>query len=380
MRGWRWLRCCVPDGGGGEDDDTDDNGDDDADDDDDDDDAGDLRSGDDFLCAVLPKRTLLKAQVNVLALPEISATGRGRLLEAGADNVVTIEASPFKRYQAFAKNYAIIRANSPDASTKVWQLSELLGSHYDKAAPRLASSPGVGDAAELSAAAAQAGHIQDFNAGLMVFSPQEATFQRLLELAPLVGSASGGVQPLLNPEKSWRSGLPTQERKITGGEPKAELKMRKLKNVARLAGNAELLVKAIQQDPLLKQLAINSPVVAHVIGSLHALKKMFSQEVLSKLRSGQVPEDASAQAVPDLAFTKRRVIGPQPEDPTLVSLKVGRSRQRQQPGISSGPRSENSEILLERELRLLDYIYADLLGSFWQTLLTLEAAQLVMAI
>ncbi|CAE7908156.1 unnamed protein product [Symbiodinium microadriaticum] len=185
---------------------------------------------------------------------------------------------------------------------------------------------------------------------------------------------------LPDPEKSWRSGLPTQERKITGGEPKAELKMRKLKNVARLAGNAELLVKAIQQDPLLKQLAINSPVVAHVIGSLHALKKMFSQEVLSKLRSGQVPEDASAQAVPDLAFTKRRVIGPQPEDPTLVSLKVGRSRQRQQPGISSGPRSENSEILLERELRLLDYIYADLLGSFWQTLLTLEAAQLVMAI
>ncbi|CAE7199537.1 unnamed protein product [Symbiodinium necroappetens] len=192
---------------------------------------------------------------------------------------------------------------------------------------------------------------------------------------------STGMCPRLrDPEKSWRSGLPTRERKITGGEPKAELKMRKLKNVARLAGYAELLVKAIQQDPLLKQLAINSPVVAHVISSLQALKKMFSQEVLGKLRSGQVPEDASAQAVPDLAFTKRRAIGPQPEDPTRVSLKVERSRQRQQPEISSAPLSENSEILLERELRLLDYIYADLLSSFWQTLLTLEAAQLVMVI
>ncbi|CAE7672664.1 unnamed protein product, partial [Symbiodinium sp. CCMP2456] len=56
---------------------------------------------------------------------------------------------------------------------------------------------------------------------------------------------------------------------------KGELKMRNLKNVGRLVDSAELLVKAIQKDSLVQQLAINSPVVAHVINSPDALKKML---------------------------------------------------------------------------------------------------------
>ena len=104
---------------------------------------------------------------------------------------------------------------------------------------------------------------------------------------------------------------PCHYRQITGSSEmtsmdfdpklKEESKVRNLKNVARLPGTAELLVKAMQQDPLLKQLAISNPVLAHVISSPDASKKMLSQEVLGKVRSGQVPDEASAQAVLDLA-------------------------------------------------------------------------------
>ncbi|CAE7404034.1 unnamed protein product [Symbiodinium sp. CCMP2592] len=157
-----------------------------------------------------------------------------------------------------------------------------------------------------------------------------------------------------------------------------ELNLRNLKNVARLPGNAELLVKAMQQDTLVKQLAINNPVLAHVISSPDALKKMVSQEVLGKVRCGQVSDEASVQAVLDLALTKPSITALEPEPPTLASL-VERSRQTQT-GNSIGPTSENSDMLLDAELQRLNelnYIYADLLRSFWQIVLTLEAAKLV---
>ncbi|CAK9010120.1 unnamed protein product [Durusdinium trenchii] len=54
-------------------------------------------------------------------------------------------------------------------------------------------------------------HSEEFNAGLMVLEPNEATFQRLVDLAPQVRSSSGGVQPLLraafpdfHPLDHWR--------------------------------------------------------------------------------------------------------------------------------------------------------------------------------
>eukprot|EP00439_Symbiodinium_sp_Y106_P028437 s360_g3.t1 len=78
---------------------------------------------------------------------------------------------------------------------------------------------------------------------------------------------------------------PCHYRQITGSSEmtsmdfdpklKEESKVRNLKNVARLPGTAELLVKAMQQDPLLKQLAINNQFLAHVISSPDASKKML---------------------------------------------------------------------------------------------------------
>lgn len=73
------------------------------------------------------------------------------------------------------------------------------------------------------------------------------------------------------------------------------------KGIANITGNAELLMKAVQQDPMVQQLAAVSPDMAQVINSPDALKKIFSPEVLEKVRSGQMPDEASIQAILDLA-------------------------------------------------------------------------------
>ncbi|CAE7767523.1 FKBP1A, partial [Symbiodinium sp. CCMP2456] len=73
------------------------------------------------------------------------------------------------------------------------------------------------------------------------------------------------------------------------------------KGIANITGNAELLMKAVQQDPMVQQLAAVSPDMAQVINSPDALKKIFSPEVLEKVQSGQMPDEASMQAILDLA-------------------------------------------------------------------------------
>eukprot|EP00435_Cladocopium_sp_Y103_P061606 s370_g23.t1 len=67
------------------------------------------RSEDFLPCSVALVRSIRQSQtvheVTALVLPEISQDAREQLLEAGADQVVTAQA----QYQAFAKNYAILR-------------------------------------------------------------------------------------------------------------------------------------------------------------------------------------------------------------------------------------------------------------------------------
>lgn len=145
-------------------------------------------------------------EVVVLVLPEVSEAARSKLRESGAHHVVQMEEvnNPNKvvQYKIFAKNYGILRA---------WQLSELVGKSYRRAvymdsdmvmtqnSDDLCQMPELSAARDLGGKPGEhaAGHIAEFNAGLMVLEPSEATFQRLMTLALEVSSPSGGVQPLL---------------------------------------------------------------------------------------------------------------------------------------------------------------------------------------
>ncbi|CAL1158761.1 unnamed protein product, partial [Cladocopium goreaui] len=89
----------------------------------------------DFLpCSVALVRSIRQSQtvheVTALVLPEISENAREQILEAGADQVVTAQEiqnpNEVVQYQAFAKNYAILR---------VWQLEELTKKAFHRAAP-----------------------------------------------------------------------------------------------------------------------------------------------------------------------------------------------------------------------------------------------------
>lgn len=143
-------------------------------------------------------------EVAVLVLPDITEEARGRLRAAGAQYVVEVEEvdNPNRvvLYRSFSKNYGILR---------VWQLETLTGHRFDRAvymdsdmvmtrnSDDLCTWPELSAARDLGAPGARDGHSSDFNAGLMVFTPSEATFARLLDLAQHIGSPSGGVQPLL---------------------------------------------------------------------------------------------------------------------------------------------------------------------------------------
>eukprot|EP00913_Durusdinium_trenchii_P033611 g31464.t1 len=175
----------------------------------------------DFLhCSVAWLRSLRRGatahEVTVLVLPEISPDARARLLQAGADQVIE-NPNAVVQYQAFAKNYAILR---------VWQLGSLTGKDFQKAvymdsdmivtqnSDHLCQRPELSAARDLGAQGEDGLHSEEFNAGLMVLEPNEATFQRLVDLAPQVRSSSGGVQPLLraafpdfHPLDHWRDNV-----------------------------------------------------------------------------------------------------------------------------------------------------------------------------
>ncbi|CAE7248205.1 FKBP1A [Symbiodinium sp. CCMP2592] len=76
------------------------------------------------------------------------------------------------------------------------------------------------------------------------------------------------------------------------------------KGIANITGNTELLMKAVQQDPMVQQLAAVSPDMAQVINSPDALKKIFSPQILDSVRSGQMPDEASMEAILELASGK----------------------------------------------------------------------------
>eukprot|EP00927_Polykrikos_kofoidii_P021261 TRINITY_DN20181_c0_g1_i1.p1 TRINITY_DN20181_c0_g1~~TRINITY_DN20181_c0_g1_i1.p1 ORF type:complete len:773 (+),score=116.63 TRINITY_DN20181_c0_g1_i1:343-2661(+) len=146
-------------------------------------------------------------EVVVLVHPSIRDSDRRGFLDAGAHHVIEVQEieNPNQHvlYKSFARNYGILR---------VWQLNSLLGHRIKRAiymdADMVALQNGddLCDLPELSASRDLAGtrdrHTEDFNAGMMVLTPSEATFARLVNLAPHVASPTGGVQPLL------RAGFP----------------------------------------------------------------------------------------------------------------------------------------------------------------------------
>ena len=94
--------------------------------------------------------------------------------------------------------------------------------------------------------------------------------------------------------------------------------------IQNLTSNPELLMQAVQQDPIVQQLAAVSPAVSQVISSPDALRKIFSPDVLNSVQSGKVPDDASMQSILDVASSGKppahapAAVTPTPSPASLV--------------------------------------------------------------
>jgi len=102
--------------------------------------------------------------------------------------------------------------------------------------------------------------------------------------------------------------------------------------IQNLTGNTELLLKAVQEDPMVQQLAAISPAMAEVISNPDALRKILSPEILEKVRSGTV--DGSMQGILDLATGEHSATQPMqhvqtsqsntsPTSPSVLTLEDG---------------------------------------------------------
>ena len=71
--------------------------------------------------------------------------------------------------------------------------------------------------------------------------------------------------------------------------------------IRKLSNDTGMLMKAVQQDPLVQQLAAMDPAMSKVISSPSALKKIFSPELLDQVQHGEVPDESSMQNILDSA-------------------------------------------------------------------------------
>ena len=116
---------------------------------------------------------------------------------------------------------------------------------------------------------------------------------------------------------------------------RTELENRSVKEqIQKLSNDTGMLMKAVQQDPMVQQLAAMNPAMSQVINSPSALKKILSPDLIEKVQQGQIPDDETMKAILDSA------------------AGVGKSLDTKPSNMTVAPPASPASLLLEDGLRL----------------------------
>ena len=116
---------------------------------------------------------------------------------------------------------------------------------------------------------------------------------------------------------------------------RTELDNRSVKEqIQKLSNDPGMLMKAVQQDPMVQQLAAMNPAMSQVINSPSALKKILSPDLIEKVQQGQIPDDETMKAILDSA------------------AGVGKSLDTKPSNMTVAPPASPASLLLEDGLRL----------------------------